>query len=56
MPKKSTPRYYKLRRNAEKRLAVLSTQHPDRRFYIAPASCWRWAIFTDGPNGPAICL
>lgn len=49
--RKVKPRYYRLERNAIKRRDKLAAQWPDRSFFVAPTSCFRWAVYTGG----AIC-
>jgi len=49
--RKLKPRYYRTERGANKRLATLAAMWPDRAFYVAPTSCWRFAVYTNG----AIC-
>lgn len=40
------PRYYKLRRNADKRMAALQAQYPGREFWVAPTHNFKFAVFT----------
>lgn len=40
------PRYYRLRRNAERRAAELRRLRPDYTFYVAITSDFRYAVFT----------
>lgn len=42
-------REYRLRRNAEKRMAVLQAQFPNRQFWIAPTPAFKWAVVTARP-------
>lgn len=41
------PRIYSKRANAERRMAALQAMHPDRKFWVAPTHCWRWAVYTE---------
>ena len=49
-------REYRLRRNADKRLATLQAKFPERRFWVAPTQSFKFAVFTareapkDDPN------
>ncbi|MDE2233830.1 MAG: hypothetical protein KGJ90_07055 [Patescibacteria group bacterium] len=57
---KSKGREYKLRRNAEKRLATLQAAFPGREFWVAPTQNFRFAVFTrraissNDPNAIAV--
>lgn len=47
------PREYRLRRNAERRMAALQAQFPGREFWIAPTQSFRFAVYTrrEAPTG-----